>query len=104
MRISDWSSDVCSSDLVRRLAKRKMARTNALYRGSVTTNAAGRIVRGQRFINLRIEEAGTVFFDGPAEVTAVTRNLMTGGGTRSEERRGGKEWVSSCKDRWSPDH
>src|SRR3546814_3388235 len=23
---------------------------------------------------------------------------------RSEERRGGKEWVSTCRSRWSPDH
>src|SRR3546814_15633489 len=26
------------------------------------------------------------------------------GGGRSEERRGGKEWVSTCKSRWSPYH
>src|SRR3546814_19259894 len=25
-------------------------------------------------------------------------------GTRSEERRVGKEWVSTCSSRWSPDH
>src|SRR3546814_17986889 len=23
---------------------------------------------------------------------------------RSEERRGGKEWVSTCRTRWSPEH
>ncbi|WP_367347589.1 hypothetical protein [Sphingobium yanoikuyae] len=64
---------------VRRIAKRRMARTNALYRGSVTTNVAGRVVRGQRFIHLRIVEAGTTFYDGPAEITSVTRNNATGG-------------------------
>lgn len=93
---SSLDPQVPSWGQVRRLAKRKMARTNALYRGSVTTNAAGRIVRGQRFINLRIEEAGTVFFDGPAEITAVTRNLMTGGVTFS--------WVAADPniDAWNP--
>ncbi|KQX18426.1 hypothetical protein ASD39_20185 [Sphingomonas sp. Root50] len=66
---------------VRRLAKRKMSRVNALYRGTVTTNVAGRIVRGQRFINLDLTEAGTTFYSGPAEITAVTRNMATGGVT-----------------------
>lgn len=81
---------------VRRLAKRKMARTNAIYRGSVTTNARGRSVRGERFINLRIEEAGAVFYNGPAEITAVTRNLMSGGVTFT--------WVAADPnvDAWNP--
>lgn len=81
---------------VRRLAKRKMTRTNAVYRGSVTTNARGRNVRGERFINLRIEEAGAVFYNGPAEITAVTRNLMSGGVTFT--------WVAADPnvDSWNP--
>lgn len=68
---------------VRRLAKRKMARVNAPYRGTVTTNIAGRVVRGQRYINLDLTDAGTTFFSGPVEITALTRNLMTGGVTFS---------------------
>lgn len=71
---------------VRRLAKRQMGRNNALYRGSVTTNTSGRIARGQRYINLHLEESGTVFYSGPVEITAVTRNINTGGITFS--------WVS----------
>ena len=68
---------------VRQLAKIKMARANALHRGSVTTNVLGRAVRGQRFIHLRLIEAGTTWYDGPAEITALTRNLSTGGVTFS---------------------
>lgn len=64
---------------VRRLAKRKMARTNALYRGTITTNIKGRIARGHRYINLTLAEAGSTFFDGVAEITSVTRNMATGG-------------------------
>ncbi len=64
---------------VRRLAKRQMARANALYRGTVTTNVSGRIARGERYINLHLEEAGVVFYTGPVEITAVTRNMATGG-------------------------
>lgn len=63
---------------VRYLAKRKMARINAANRGTVTTNIAGRAVRGERFINLRIEEAGAVFFDGVAEITGLSRTLSGG--------------------------
>lgn len=82
---------------VRRLAKRKMARANAVYRGSTTTNIAGRIVRGERYINQRLEDAGAVFYDGPVEVTAVTRNMATGGVTFA--------WVSVSHnaDAWNPE-
>ncbi|GLT02719.1 hypothetical protein GCM10007897_41410 [Sphingobium jiangsuense] len=81
---------------VRRLAKRRMQRANALYRGTVTTNVAGRKVRGQRYINLHIEEAGSVFYSGPAEITAITRNMQTGGVTFS--------WVAASPniDAWNP--
>jgi len=60
-----------------------MSRRNALHRGTVTTNASGRVVRGERYIHLTLHEAGTTFYDGPAEVTAVTRNITTGGVTFS---------------------
>lgn len=81
---------------VRRLAKRKIARTNAPFRGTITTNVAGRIARGHRYINLKIEEAGATFFDGVAEITAVTRNVATGGLTFS--------WVAADPniDAWNP--
>jgi hypothetical protein len=80
----------------RRLAKRKMARTMAPARGTVTTNVAGRIVRGHRYITLHIEEAGAVFYSGPAEITALTRNMTTGGVTFS--------WVAADPniDNWNP--
>src|SRR3546814_13487278 len=68
MRISDWSSDVCSSDLIYGLEPRKSAK---LFRPS------GALSRQRR--------AGLV--------TA-----------RSEERRVGKECVSTCRSRWSPYH
>src|SRR3546814_20590056 len=34
----------------------------------------------------------------------VANNRFAGGGHRSEERRVGKECVSTCRSRWSPDH
>jgi len=81
---------------VRFLAKRKMARTNALNRGTVTTTVAGRAIRGERYIWLNLTEAGVTFYDGPVEITAVTRNMQTGGMTFS--------WVSVDPniDSWNP--
>lgn len=75
---TNFEPGVPSHAQVRYLAKRKMARANATNRGTVTTNIAGRAVRGQRYINLRIEEAGAVFFDGVAEITGLSRSLSGG--------------------------
>lgn len=75
---ANFEPGVPSHAQVRYLAKRKMARANATNRGAVTTNIAGRAVRGQRYINLRIEEAGAVFFDGIAEITGLSRSLSGG--------------------------
>lgn len=75
---ANFEPGVPSHAQVRYLAKRKIARANATNRGTVTTNIAGRAVRGQRYINLRIEEAGAVFFDGIAEITGLSRSLSGG--------------------------
>lgn len=75
---------------VRRLAKRKMARVNAVFRGTITTNVSGRIARGHRYITLNLVEGGDTYYSGPAEITAVTRNMQTGGITFS--------WVSADPD------
>src|SRR3546814_9625942 len=78
MRISDWSSDVCSSDL------RGRGRRGA---GSTASPAAGRIPTRRRSPRGRV--------CGPASPCATSR---------SEERRGGKECVSTCSSRWSSYH
>src|SRR3546814_19291867 len=84
MRISDWSSDVCSSDLL-------PCGVNTLSRGIDHANIDVFIHVGHlehKFIRqiliIRIQEC-----DIPA---------------RSEERRVGKECVSTCRSRWSPYH
>ena len=69
---------VPSNGQVRYLAKRLMARKNTPDRGSVSTNIAGRKAQGKRFIPLHLEEAGTVFYSGPAEIIALTRNVRGG--------------------------
>src|SRR3546814_13761745 len=90
MRISDWSSDVCSSDLILKLDAQ---RPNVL-----------RMVEDRlhhRIADLRIEirhggeHAGE---RGGAGFLVDARDL------RSEARRVGKECVSTCRSRWSPYH
>src|SRR3546814_14892961 len=71
MRISDWSSDVCSSDL---LPDQPFALRSALSGYPELTEQRG--------------VANSV-------CTALRR-------ARSEERRVGKECVSTCRSRWSP--
>src|SRR3546814_2559979 len=63
MRISDWSSDVCSSDLVQ-----------------VSSEAQAHAQRH------------------------AAKSMAASCMQRSEERRVGKECVSTCRSRWSPYH
>src|SRR3546814_8466968 len=84
MRISDWSSDVCSSDLGEEPAGADLHRDARFGR-------AGHRRVGQR----RIDDA--------AEQVAEANHLVLDHG-RSEERRVGKECVSTCRSRWSPYH
>src|SRR3546814_4478101 len=76
MRISDWGSDVCSSDLT--------------------------------ILNPMDQRcpAWTIFNDctSYSHFTAAAASLVPSDGERSEERRVGKECVSTCRSRWSPYH
>src|SRR3546814_18819406 len=102
MRISDWSSDVCSSDL-RRAAfvpsldrqRRPVNGVQRLYpRGAPPKPqpAPAKVLMGfiakQRMIPLVL-----ALPDQPRQIIL-----------RSEERRVGKECVSTCRSRWSPYH
>src|SRR3546814_10353348 len=82
MRISDWSSDVCSSDLPR--AERRALFIAALFNVSIWQICSA--------LGVMKMEAGR------AVIIAYTMPL------RSEERRVGKECVSTCRSRWSPYH
>src|SRR3546814_16964160 len=91
-RISDWSSDVCSSD---RRAAQGVAGVAVPDAGRRAVPARQRVLRRDA-----IAAAGTA---GRAE---ESRCRATGGRRgrreRSEERRVGKECVSPCTSRWSP--
>src|SRR3546814_4336049 len=92
MRISDWSSDVCSSDLGPGGSRGKTGRTA----GDVRGNAA--VVAG------RNRPAGRVTNQCPDPSTVEWKLswLPALRLRRSEERRVGKEGVSTWISRWSP--
>jgi hypothetical protein len=91
------ADDVPSWGQARRLAKRKEARSMPPAQGSCVTNSAGRAARGERFIKLRIEEAGTLLYYMPVEITGLTRNLAGGGITFT--------WIEANPDidEWDPE-
>src|SRR3546814_20801862 len=102
MRISDWSSDVCSSDHKQAQAEESQGRRLGNLLQDKGCPGEGVVRDRQRIVYAGIEQAG-----GRAEETkARVDNRLSGqqAGDRSEERRVGKECGSTCKSRWSPDH
>src|SRR3546814_14232172 len=80
MRISDWSSDVCSSDL----------------------EFLKPLICGDEPVKSKVRlSPATVSFTLWTTSTISKQSVSL---TRSEERRVGKECVSTCRSRWSPYH
>src|SRR3546814_1917734 len=96
MRISDWSSDVCSSDL--QIGLLHQADQPGAVRRPMHDALGGRH-EGQHALGLAHELAQI----GGGEAEA-DEPLAGDVGPRSEERRVGKECVSTCRSRWSPYH
>src|SRR3546814_7880832 len=80
MRISDWSSDVCSSDLI------------------VDDGVAAVF---DLAVGLKLMARQGMFRPYAAAGLTSTGVAVS---YRSEERRVGKECVSTCRSRWSPYH
>src|SRR3546814_12820099 len=109
MRISDWSSDVCSSDL--RLADLGVPFNPGEAGGERwhLTQEGGhshrRIVHVDDATGMAVQQALEAAAAAHPNIhlvpDMVALDLITG---RSEERRVGKECVSTCRSRWSPSH
>src|SRR3546814_6750427 len=94
MRISDWSSDVCSSDLALDYAsQRKQGRHPGMKADEHVAIIEHPDVRRTLMLMRSLTEAcrGLIYLNAAAI-------------DRSEERRVGKECVSTCRYRWSPYH
>src|SRR3546814_12686285 len=106
MRISDWSSDVCSSDLGSRTARMMGAKgflgspiglAAPMFGGTAGAWTMPHELIG--YAKARILARGG---DPEKESAAVEATKLYA--KRSEERRVGEECVSTCRSRWSPYH
>src|SRR3546814_11786335 len=138
MRISDWSSDVCSSDLrgwnesgpTKIYLRALRSSVMSLHEVSEVEPGSGFLVRdlirggeplrvSERSASQTLKQWDRI---GARVVQVGGKHLLSGGvlsftmeaaealvadlrrSKRSEERRGGKEWVSTCRSRWCPYH
>src|SRR3546814_11906311 len=99
MRISDWSSDVCSSDLCDD-EDRGAGIDDDFQQLDIALNRAARGV-GAAFVNLVAEAERLADRHRDEEDDRGGRDIAD---ERSEERRVGKECVSTSRSRWSLYH
>src|SRR3546814_13875211 len=105
MRISDWSSDVCSSDLWLSLVYVAGHACLALFESSRAGFFTGLflIALGSGGIKPLVSAfVGDQFDRSNKHLAKVVYDAFYW--IRSEERRVGKECVSTCRSRWSPYH
>src|SRR3546814_17156056 len=114
MRISDWSSDVCSSDLQAERDGRQAEADHPLHGAAEQEDGGdpeqrqnieghGRL-RGKKQSQRMVWQGGAPRCFGPGRSVAYAAAGPAASLARSEERRGGKEWVSTCRSAWEPYH
>src|SRR3546814_14581865 len=127
MRISDWSSDVCSSDLLIAAEDTRVTTKLLSHLGlrikmtpyhdhSDERTRADLVARMVDEVVVLVSDAGTPLISDPGyklvrDARAAGRHVTTVPGpcaaiaaitlSRAEERRAGKEGVSTCRSRWS---
>src|SRR3546814_21084730 len=78
--------------------------------GAVADNTKGRIqitefsMQAQHIIAAASAATGLSDFGDPAALDGLERLVKSSNEEKSEERRVGKECVSTCRSRWWPDH
>src|SRR3546814_15884307 len=112
MRISDWSSDVCSSDLFPQRVEKLPRLVHAEHLRRIKRDQMVEVRRNDRW---RIDDCIARDHGFAAHVLGnpdriqpegrvlrfAARNFIFQIATRSEERRVGKGWVMTVKSRWS---
>src|SRR3546814_15352025 len=111
MRISDWSSDVCSSDLPACLQLQHLERGALTLHHQPRKDQLAQSLRFQ-FTHHRLQPLRGLVLQSRQRIINSRTDLRLQLGVaerlqralRSEERRVGKECVSTCRSRWSPYH
>src|SRR3546814_16996042 len=108
MRISDWSSDVCSSDLsvTRDIEPRTLLvqllrdilGMTGTHVGCDTSQCGACVVH----VDGRSVKSCTMLAAQAQGATVTTIEGLAASDGRSAARRVGKEWVSKCRVRWAP--
>src|SRR3546814_20632377 len=106
MRISDWSADVCSSDLPYSFPKKseRLIKLAKWIEASGKFEDVAKLLAQYRIPEMQPASTGNEGYvyllkSGPYYKIGRSDNIE-----RSEERRGGKECVSTCRSRWSPEN
>src|SRR3546814_11095076 len=106
MRISDWSSDVCSSDLVDGKGGSSFTEEQSGSNSYVSTGGgvSGTYAGANGTKNFSPAAIGNVTQVADLASTVTVTGSIFGNVIRSEERRVGKECVRTFRTRWSPYH
>src|SRR3546814_14658035 len=103
--MSDWSSDVCSSDL-ENFTGNKQAMYQVMQR-----NSQGLLHMVDQLLDISKIESDKMILQAVQtdlraflKPVAAAYDSLAQSKESSEERRVGKEWFSTCRDRWSPCH
>src|SRR3546814_19325225 len=112
MRISDWSSDVCSSDLCCRGRAAGLALSSGNRRRPEWRQHIRRFCGALIHLFIMTPVAAGALLNRTDEIRALLCELMhpdspvrVGPATEgSEERRVGKAWGSTCRSGWHPIH
>src|SRR3546814_16655580 len=115
MRISDWSSDVCSSDLTQIAIRRgRTVRLSDIadVRDKYAEQRSVSLMNGRQVTSFSLEKAKgssdvSVYDQAMEELNKIEKenpkiHFKQLYNSRSEERSVGKESVSTCRARWSP--
>src|SRR3546814_11029739 len=101
MRISDWSSDVCSSDLALSVVAVIYISLVALVQQDMKKLIAYSSVAHMGFVTIGMFTLTTQGVEG--SIFQMLSHGIVSGELRSDERRVGKECDSTCRSRGSPD-
>src|SRR3546814_11075872 len=102
MRISDWSSDVCSSDLGWTLAEKSTGLSGSTYTETEVYSPLSARELEERLCKYNGTNVSNSRTNANCASTSILPLTNKPNSLRSEERRVGKECVSKCETRVSP--